>query len=264
MPRLALHPKYIPDGIVVRLFYHRHGQRPAFTGRCIGLAQIKVHNQSIVAATDQRIRALGIESQAREGRWRQQLHERRVGIGNVPNERRGGHVGIDQPLVLKAVDGIRHGDPAPLGMPIDRRCRPPNVAGIAKDGHSLGRWCLRPVLRSTATAAIVHGSLAISIGTIRRRRRRGTAILRKVLLVQVDGVVLPHALHDDGPQHPDGVLVLLVLLRLLPIPRHVALLRRVDVLGPPPLHVMHAGAGGGNPLRVHLALGHGRGRADPD
>ena len=92
---LALHPKHIPDGIVVGLLYHGHGQRLAFAGRCIWLAQIKVHNQPIVATADQGIRALWIEPQAREGRWRQQLHERRVGVGNVPNIRRGRHVGID-------------------------------------------------------------------------------------------------------------------------------------------------------------------------
>eukprot|EP00968_Pinguiococcus_pyrenoidosus_P012894 scaffold1154_cov310-Pinguiococcus_pyrenoidosus.AAC.26 len=220
----------IVDRVVVGLLDERRLCR-AGGGDCASrLAHVEEGHQAVVGSAHQSIRGLGVEAQAAEGRLRQQLRLRVVGVADVPDVGLHRHPRVVEPRILEVENAVGHRDLArALGIPVDAGGRALDVAGVAEHGQALRGGRLAGVVRD---------------------------VPREVRLVDVNGVVLPHARADDRSQGLYGVLVLLVLLRLLAEAVGIALLGEVHVLRPAAFLMAHARAPGHQALRVGLVRRH--------
>jgi len=154
--------------------------------------------------------------QTAQGGRGKQFNIRSIGAHDVPNVAANGHLRIHESLILEVQYTVRNGNfsvgRGTLGVPVDAGDGPLDIGWIAEHGQTLCTWGLRAV---------------ISLDTL------------KVLLVDVNRVVLFHALPNQRPQALHGALVVIIFLRLLPESGNVRLLGEVNILGPATLLVPH-------------------------
>mmetsp|Transcript_45990 Transcript_45990/g.73624 ORF Transcript_45990/g.73624 Transcript_45990/m.73624 type:complete len:226 (-) Transcript_45990:271-948(-) len=193
----------------------------------VPLANVPVADLPIVHSAAQYVGIFRVIVHAAQLARTFQLEVRLVGVVDVPDVRRLAH---PLGLLLESEDGVRNG-----ALPVVNIGVPGDVAGAALDltrvaeySQRFGEGLLRGVVR--------HSPL-------------------KVLLVDIDGIVLLDKILHLSAQLADGLDVLLVFLNLLPIPDDMVGLRAVDVLRPAALRVREAGGGVRDLLGVCLVLG---------
>ena len=196
------------------------------------LAQIKKRNEPIIRSTHERVDGFRIISHTHQ--WTRRL-ERQIGciwVHDVPNVRICRHAGISTKFRILEIQ-----------IAITR-------------GHLLARLGV-PV--NMAHGSFDHFLITKHRQTFRWRlfRRRGFAHLLKIILINVNRVILLQALAHDRPQRFHRDLEIIFLFRTFSKSLHVTLLRWVHVLWPAPLNVTHGAILGNQTLGIDLVFGHG-------
>ena len=93
-------------------------------GNSARLLDVKHADETVVAASDERVWRLEIVAQRDEWRRSGKLLQRAIGVRHIPHVRRCRQVPTNDALVLKSEDRVRDGNAAALGVPIDIGCRP--------------------------------------------------------------------------------------------------------------------------------------------
>mmetsp|Transcript_85 Transcript_85/g.122 ORF Transcript_85/g.122 Transcript_85/m.122 type:complete len:414 (-) Transcript_85:173-1414(-) len=227
-------PEDVVHRVVVGLFNNGGFVGHALFFGGIRLPQIVKADETVVTSTDESVCALGVEPQAAKGGGGKELNVGGVGVHDVPDVTAHGHLGvIHESLVLEVQNRVSNGNlsirSGAFGMPVDASSGPFDIVRVPENCEALSTWGLRTV---------------VGLNSV------------KVLLVYVDCVVLLHAPSNHWAKKLHGSLILLILLRLLPVPLHVTHLGRVNILRPASLHVAHGSALGYEALGVALRFRH--------